>query len=232
MGSNIDQREIAKFEAQASQWWNPQGVLKSLHDINPLRLQYVDDRCQLDGKKVLDVGCGGGLLTEAMARKGAFVTGIDMGRAPLAVARMHQQEARLNIVYQQATIEHFAARHPAAFDVATCMELLEHVPEPRSVVQACAAAVRTGGHVFFATINRNIKAFVYAIIGAEWVLRLLPKGTHQYHMFIRSSDLKKWARESDLVCSHMTGLHYHLFGRRYSLGGNTHVNYLAHFRKR
>jgi 2-polyprenyl-6-hydroxyphenyl methylase/3-demethylubiquinone-9 3-methyltransferase len=224
--SNIDASEIAKFEAMAPIWWDKNGAFKALHDINVLRLDYIDKHAHLCGKRVLDVGCGGGILSEAMTRLGAKVTGIDMGEAPLAVARFHLEASGLQVDYQHATAEAFSQKHPDAFDVVTCLELLEHVPDPSSVVLACQKMVRPGGHVFFATLNRNLKSFLFAIIAAEYILGLVRKGTHTYHKFIKPSELEQWATAAGLTVQDLTGLHYNPFLRKYSLGGNTHVNYL------
>lgn len=179
MTLNVDRAEVAKFEALASRWWDRESEFKPLHEINPLRTNWIDDKASLAGKEVLDVGCGGGILSEAMAQRGANVTGIDMGEAPLAVARLHQLESGVQVDYQQCTAEEMAELHPGRFDVVTCMEMLEHVPDPASVIRACATLVKPGGHVFFSTINRNPKAFAFAIVGAEYLLRMLPRGTHE-----------------------------------------------------
>ena len=228
---NIDAAELAKFEAMAPIWWDKSGDFKALHDINVLRLDYIDTHAHLSGKRVLDVGCGGGILSEAMTRLGAKVTGIDMGEAPLAVARLHLEESGLQVDYQPATAEAFSQKHPDAFDVVTCLELLEHVPDPSSVVSACRNLVRPGGHVFFATLNRNLKSFLFAIVAAEYILGLVRKGTHTYDKFIKPSELEQWATNAGLTVQDLTGLHYNPFLRRYSLGGNTHVNYLMCFRR-
>ncbi len=228
---NIDTAEIAKFEAMAPIWWDKNGAFKALHDINVLRLDYIDRRSRLSGKRVLDVGCGGGILSEAMAASGAVVTAIDMGEAPLAVAKLHLRKSGLAIDYQRATAEEFSDAHPERFDVVTCLELLEHVPDPYPVVAACQKLVRPGGHVFFATLNRNPKSFLFAIIGAEYILGLVRRGTHRYSRFIKPSELEQWANRARLVRRDLTGLHYNPFLRKYSLGGNTHVNYLMHFLK-
>ncbi|MCK5205043.1 MAG: bifunctional 2-polyprenyl-6-hydroxyphenol methylase/3-demethylubiquinol 3-O-methyltransferase UbiG [Desulfobacterales bacterium] len=229
--SNIDAAEIAKFEAMAPIWWDRQGDFKALHDINVLRLNYINERAPLGGKAVLDAGCGGGILSEAMASLGATVTGIDMGEAALGVARLHLRKSGLNVDYQQATAEQFARYHPDRFDVVTCLELLEHVPDPGSVIAACKTLVKSGGDVFFATLNRNLKSFLFAIIGAEYILGLVRRGTHTYGKFIKPAELRGWALDSGLAFMDLTGLHYNPILRKYSTGGNTHVNYLMHFRK-
>jgi 2-polyprenyl-6-hydroxyphenyl methylase/3-demethylubiquinone-9 3-methyltransferase len=229
--ANIDAAEIAKFEAMAPIWWDKNGVQKPLHDINVLRVDYINTRAPLAGKNVLDVGCGGGILSEAMASLGAVVTGIDAGQVPLAVAKMHLKESGLRVDYEIATAESFSAAHSERFDVVTCLELLEHVPEPASVVSACHRLVKPGGEVFFATLNRNLKAFVFAIIGAEYLLRLVRRGTHSYRKFVKPAELDGWAGNAGLTLQDLTGLHYNPFLRRYSMGGNTHVNYMMHFRK-
>lgn len=229
---NIDPTELAKFEAFSAQWWNRNGDLKALHDINPLRVGYVQQRAPLSGKHVVDVACGGGILSEAMARNGALVTGIDAGEASLRVAKDHARRSGLEINYQKSTVEAFAESHPHRFDVVTCMELLEHVPDPASIVRACGKLVKAGGDVFFATLNRNPKSFFFAIIGAEYLLNLVRRGTHTYRQFIKPSELLSWGEKAGLTCADVTGLHYNPILRRYHLGGNAHVNYLIHFNKR
>lgn len=228
---NVDQQEIAKFEELAHRWWDPESEFKPLHQINPLRLDYIDRRAGLKDKQVLDVGCGGGILSESMAQRGARVTGIDMGEAPLAVARLHQLESGIEVEYQRTTAEALAEEKPAAFDVVTCLEMLEHVPDPASVIQACAHLVKPGGQVFFSTINRNPKAYVFAIIGAEYVLNLLPKGTHDFSKFIKPSELESWSRTAGLQPLELTGMSYNPFSRTYSLGPDVMVNYLLHCQK-
>lgn len=227
---NVDRGEIARFEDIASRWWDPEGDFKPLHDINPLRLDYIDRRAVLSGKRVLDVGCGGGILSEGMSGRGATVIGIDMAEAALEVARLHGLESGLEIDYRLATAEELAANEPHAFDVVTCLELLEHVPDPTSVIRACAQSVKPDGHVFFSTINRNPKSYLFAVIGAEYLLRLLPKGTHEYRKLIRPSELDSWCRAAGLEVQDLIGLHYNPLFREYRLGPGVEVNYLAHYR--
>jgi len=229
--ANVDQDEIIKFEQLAARWWDPHSEFKPLHDINPLRLDYIDRLAPLQGKRVLDVGCGGGLLTEGMAHRGAQVTGIDMGKAPLNVARLHQYESDLDIDYQRKTAEQLATEEPGSFDVVTCLEMLEHVPHPAAVIAACAALIREDGRVVLSTISRNPKAYLFAVIGAEYLLNMLPRGTHEYARFIRPSEMEAWARESGLRLTDLTGMSYHPFTREYRLGNDVSVNYLACFRK-
>lgn len=228
---NVDDAEISRFEALASRWWDPAGDFRPLHQINPLRLDYIRQRAALKDSRVLDIGCGGGILAESMAVNGARVTGIDMAERTLAVARLHQAESGTNVDYQKSTAESFASEHANDFDVVTCLEMLEHVPEPMQVVASCAELVRPGGDVFFSTINRNPKAFLFAIVGAEYLLRLLPAGTHEYEKFIRPSELEAWARHAGLELEGSIGLHYNPLTREYSLGANLDVNYLMHFRR-
>ncbi len=228
---NVDPNEIRKFEALAARWWDPESEFKPLHDINPLRLDYIRKQVPLAGARVLDVGCGGGLLSEALAREGAQVTGIDMGEAPLSVARLHLHESGLEVDYRQTTAEAFAEAHPGEFDLVTCLEMLEHVPDPASTVAACARLVKPGGTVVFSTINRNPKAWLFAIVGAEYLLGLLPKGTHDYEKFIRPSELDAWARAAGLVLEDITGMQYTPFTRTYRLGPDTDVNYLTTYRR-
>ncbi len=228
---NIDPAEIEKFEVQAPLWWDKTGEFKGLHDINPLRLKYIDNRSALAGRKVLDVGCGGGILAEGMAALGAQVTGIDIGEGPLAVARQHMRASGLQIEYRNSTAEDLAASEPQAFDIVTCMELLEHVPHPDAVINACHRLVKPDGDVYFATLNRTWKAFLLAIVAAEYLLGVVKRGTHTYRRFIKPEEIDAWARRCGLVRQDLTGLHYNpVLGRRW-LGGNTDVNYLMHFRK-
>ncbi len=226
---NVDPEELLKFDAVARKWWDRDGPLKALHDINPLRLGYIDERVPLSGKRVVDVGCGGGLLSEGMASKGAQVTGIDMGRIMLVAAAAHMKMSGLDIDYRQESAESFARSHPESFDVVTCMELLEHVPDPASLVRSCRMLAAPGGHIFFATLNRNPKSWLFAILAAEQILGFVPKGTHEYSKFVKPAELKGWAAAAGLVFRDLTGMHYNPFTRRYSLGGNHHVNYLMHF---
>ena len=229
--NNVDAAEIAKFDALASRWWDPAGEFRPLHEINPLRLDYIRQRATLAGSKVVDIGCGGGILTESMAELGASVTGIDMAEGPLAVARLHQLESGTNVEYLQSTAEDLASKHAGQFDVVTCLEMLEHVPSPSTVIAACTELVRPGGNIFFSTINRNPKSFLFAIVGAEYVLRLLPAGTHEYEKFIRPSELEAWSRHTGLQLAGSIGLHYNPLTREYSLGENIDVNYIMHFQR-
>jgi 2-polyprenyl-6-hydroxyphenyl methylase/3-demethylubiquinone-9 3-methyltransferase len=230
--TNVDPNEIRKFEELASRWWDKNSEFKPLHDINPLRANWIDNIAPVAEKKVLDVGCGGGILSEALAQRGADVTGIDMGDAPLGVAKLHQLESGLSINYQKSTAEDFAKEHENSFDIVTCLEMLEHVPDPCSVINACAKMVKPGGTVFFSTINRNPKAFLLAIVGAEYVLRMLPRGTHEYAKFIRPSELANWAREADLQVNQMTGLLYNPLTKSYKLSASdVDVNYMISTQK-
>ncbi|MDX1405311.1 MAG: bifunctional 2-polyprenyl-6-hydroxyphenol methylase/3-demethylubiquinol 3-O-methyltransferase UbiG [Woeseiaceae bacterium] len=228
---NVDQGEIAKFDALASRWWDPEGDFRPLHEINPLRLDYIRQRVTLAGSKVVDIGCGGGILTEALAAQGAEVTGIDMAEGPLAVARLHQIESGAKVDYLQSTAEELAEERPGHYDVVTCLELLEHVPSPSTVVKACATLVKPGGDIFFSTINRNPKSFLFAIVGAEYVLRLLPQGTHEYSKFIRPSELDEWSRHAGLDLKGIIGMHYNPLTKEYSLGENVDVNYIMHLQR-
>ena len=224
---NADPAELQKFSDLAHRWWDPAGEFRPLHDINPLRLEWIDRHAGLAGKGVLDVGCGGGILAEALARRGATVTGIDMADKPLQVARLHLQESLLKIDYKKVSADELAAEFPGHFDVVTCMELLEHVPDPAGMVRACAQLAKPGGRVFFSTINRNPKSYLFAVIGAEYVLGLLPKGTHDYQRFIRPSELGRWCREAGLRTEEMIGMTYNPVTKQYRLGADTGVNYLV-----
>lgn len=223
---NADPAELEKFSKLAHRWWDPQGEFRPLHEINPLRLEWIDRHAGLAGKAVLDVGCGGGILAEAMARRGARVTGIDLSEKGLRVAELHLVESKLAITYEKVMAEAYAASHAGEFDVVTCMELLEHVPEPQSMVAACARLTRPGGTVFFSTINRNPKSYLFAVVGAEYVLKLLPKGTHDYLRFIKPSELSRWSRASGLQPDELIGMTYNPITRRYRLGSDCDVNYL------
>ena len=228
---NVDPDEIAKFERLAARWWDPTSEFRPLHEINPLRLEWIDQRARLSGKRVLDVGCGGGLLAEAMAARGARVTGIDLGETPLSVARLHLKESGQQVDYRKIAAEELAREQPAGYDIVTCLEMLEHVPDPASTVAACAQLVKPGGQVFFSTINRNPKSWLFAIVGAEYVLQLLPRGTHDYMKFIRPSELERMARHAGLHVREYTGMHYNPLTRRYSLAPGVDVNYLVHAEK-
>lgn len=223
---NVDPVELQKFSELAHRWWDPQSEFKPLHDINPLRLDYIDQMAGLKGKRVLDVGCGGGILSEAMAAAGATVTGIDLGDKPLKVAQLHLLESGLTVEYRNITVEDLADEQPGQYDVVTCMEMLEHVPDPASVVNACARLVRPGGKCFFSTINRNPKSYLFAILGAEYVLNLLPRGTHDYARFITPAELARYCRRAELNTGHLIGMAYNPFTRIYSLVADTSVNYI------
>lgn len=230
--TNVDYQEIAKFEALASRWWDRESEFRPLHDINPLRANWIDLHSPLAKRRALDVGCGGGILSEALWQRGAQVTAIDMGEAPLAVARLHALESGAEVDYQQKTAEEMAEEQPEQFDVVTCLEMLEHVPDPASVIAACAKLVKPGGHVYFSTVNRNLKSYGFAIIGAEYILKLLPRGTHDYGKFIRPSELGRWTRAAGLDIRHMTGLTYNPITRNYRLNErDLDVNYLVHCQK-
>ena len=232
MNVNADPSELAKFSALAHHWWDPTSEFKPLHDINPLRLSYIARRCgALAGKAVLDVGCGGGILTEAMAHDGAKVTGIDLSDKALGVARLHQIESGASVDYRLMSAEALAIEAPATFDVVTCMELLEHVPDPASTIDACAKLVRPGGYVVFSTINRNAKAYALAIVGAEYVLRLLPRGTHDYARFLKPSEIAAFARTAGLEIDAIIGMTYNPFTKSYRLEADTSVNYIMSFRR-
>ena len=228
MSTNADSAELAKFSALAHRWWDPRSEFRPLHEINPLRLEWIAARAKLAGANVLDVGCGGGILAEALASRGAKVLGIDLAAKPLEVAKLHQLESGVAVRYEEIAAEALADREPAGYDAVTCMELLEHVPDPASTVKACATLVRPGGSVFFSTINRNPKSYLFAVIGAEYVLRLLPRGTHDYAKFIRPSELARFCRDAGLEIREVTGMTYNPVSRVYKLGSDTGVNYLVH----
>ena len=227
-GPNVDRAEQDKFDAIAGGWWDPEGPFRPLHELNPARLRYVAERAELAGARVVDVGCGGGILAESLARKGADVTGIDVAGKVLAIARLHLHESGLEVDYREVTVEALAAESPAGFDVVTCMEMLEHVPDPSSIVRSVRDLLRPGGHAFFSTLNRTPAAFLLGIVGAEHIARLLPRGTHRYDRFIRPSELSAWARAAGLQVRDIRGLHYNPVTRSVMLGGNVHVNYLLH----
>lgn len=229
--ANVDLSEIKKFEALASRWWDPNSEFAPLHEINPLRMSFISEKVNLAGLRVVDIGCGGGILTEAMAHHGAEAIGIDLAEASLAVARLHGLESKLSIEYTNISAEQLAEQKPEQFDVVTCLEMLEHVPEPGAIVTACEKLVKPGGHVFFSTINRNPKAWLFAVIGAEYILNLLPRGTHEYARFIKPSELTAWCRSCNLQLDVMIGLTYNPLLKKYSLKNDIAVNYLAHFQK-
>ncbi|MDI4631833.1 bifunctional 2-polyprenyl-6-hydroxyphenol methylase/3-demethylubiquinol 3-O-methyltransferase UbiG [Pelomonas sp. V22] len=232
MTINADPQELAKFGELAHHWWDPESEFKPLHQINPLRLAWIDGLCPLAGLRALDVGCGGGILADSMARKGAQVLGIDLSTKPLKVAQLHAMEAGTEGVdYREVAVEALAAEQPASFDVVTCMEMLEHVPDPASVVQACATLVKPGGWVFMSTLNRNLKSFMLAIVGAEYVLKMLPAGTHEYARFIKPSELAQYCRNAGLELHSSKGLSFNPLTQHYSLGTDTDVNYLLALRR-
>lgn len=223
---NADPAELDKFGELAHRWWDPNSEFKPLHDINPLRLDWIDNAIGLSGKRVLDVGCGGGLLSEGMAVRGAEVTGIDLSEKPLGVAKLHLLESGQKVDYRKISAEQMAEEMPGAFDAVTCLEMLEHVPDPASIVAACARLVKPGGQVFFSTINRNPKAYLFAVIGAEYLLQMLPRGTHDFAKFIKPSELTRWCKQSDLEPDELTGMTYNPLTKHYALGRDTDVNYL------
>ncbi len=229
---NVDHQEIAKFEAVASRWWDLEGEFKPLHQLNPLRLEWIQRHSGgLFGKQILDVGCGGGILSESMARQGAHVLGLDMGKEPLQVARLHALESGVEVNYRQSTVEALAEEMPGRFDVVTCMEMLEHVPDPASVVRACAKLAKPGGQLFFSTINRNTKSWLLMILGAEQLLRLVPKGTHDHAKFIQPAELSRYAEQADLLLQHMSGVRYNPLLGQFSLSQDVDVNYMLHCHK-
>lgn len=225
---NVDHAEIEKFNSLASRWWDQESEFKPLHEINPLRINYINQHSPVTGLKVADIGCGGGLVTEGLARLGAEVTGIDMGEAPINVAKLHLLESQLNVEYLQTTAEELATERAGQYDIVTCLEMLEHVPNPASVINACRKLVKPNGHVYFSTINRNPKAWLFAILGAEYILNLLPRGTHEYEKLIKPAELDKWSRETGLTTKHMIGMHYNPFTKQYKLDHGVDVNYLMH----
>jgi 2-polyprenyl-6-hydroxyphenyl methylase/3-demethylubiquinone-9 3-methyltransferase len=229
---NFDPAEVSKFDDLASRWWDPEGEFKPLHQMNPLRLDYIDDRAPLDGKRCLDVGCGGGILSEGMAAKNATVTGIDFAGAALNVARLHLKTSGLESVrYLEISADSLAVEEAGSYDIVTCLEVLEHVPDPALLIDACARLVKPGGDIFLSTINRNAKSFAMAIVGAEYLLKLLPKGTHEYEKFIQPAELDDWGRAAGLELLDLTGMQYSPFSQAFSLGGSVDVNYLAHFKR-
>lgn len=229
--NNVDPNEVAKFEALATSWWDAEGESKPLHEINPLRLAFIKSKCELNKQAIIDVGCGGGILSEALAKSGGQVTGIDMGKMPLDIAKLHALEAGVTIDYQQITAEQKAEQDAGTFDVVTCMEMLEHVPDPVSVIKACSQLVKPGGDVFFSTLNRHPKAYLLAVVGAEYIMNMLPKGTHDYKRFIRPSEMASWCRQAGLEVADITGLSYNPLTKTYALGDDVKVNYLMHCRK-
>lgn len=229
--NNVNPEEIAKFSAIANDWWNPNGHMKPLHLLNPVRMEYLQQWVNLNGKTVLDVGCGGGILTETLARLSRSVVGIDLSQEALHVARQHAEQHHLNIDYQEIAVETFAEQHQERFDVITCMEMLEHVPDPSSIVRACAKLLKPDGHIFFSTLHRNPKAYLLAILGAEYLLKLLPKGTHNYASFIRPSELNQWANNADLTLTDIRGIYYSPLTNRFALSTDISVNYLTCYQK-
>ena len=225
---NVDQQELAKFSELAHRWWDPNSEFKPLHEINPLRLAWIEGKTSLAGKRIVDVGCGGGILSEAMVRRGAHVTGIDLAEKSLKVAQLHALESGVAVSYEAIAAEALAAREPAGFDIVTCMEMLEHVPDPSSIVAACAALVKPGGDVFFSTINRNPKSYLYAVVGAEYLLKLLPKGTHDYAKFIKPNELARFCREAGLEVRNLVGMTYNPLTKIYALERDADVNYIVH----
>ena len=229
--ANIDPAEIKKFEDLASRWWDKQGEFKPLHEMNPLRLNFINSGSPLENKTVCDIGCGGGILSESMALCGATVTGSDMGKAPLSVARLHALESEVDIDYQQITAEDMAQQKPASFDVITCMEMLEHVPDPASIIKACFDLVKPGGSVYFSTINRNPKSYMFAIVGAEYLMKMLPRGTHDFSKFIKPSELDEWARLAGLELVNLKGISYNPFTSLFSQSQDVDINYMVHYKR-
>ena len=233
MNGNIDLDEVEKFASLAARWWDKDSEFKPLHDINPLRVNYIKDQCggSIKGKRILDIGCGGGILCESLALEGAEVVGIDLAEAGLEVARLHLLESGLDVQYQNVSAEEFAKLNSQSFDIVTCLEMLEHVPQPASIIKSCSKLVKPKGNVFFSTINRNPKSYFFAIVGAEYVLNLLPKGTHHYEKFIRPSEIDKWARRNNLSIASIIGMTYNPITKRYKLEKDVSVNYLTHYQK-
>lgn len=227
--NNVDTSEIQKFEKLAARWWDLESEFRPLHQINPLRANWISSKVNLAGKKVLDIGCGGGILTEALAQRGAVVSGIDMAEASIAVAKLHKKESKLEVDYETTSAEKLAIEKPGEFDIVTCLEVLEHVPDPGAIIAACRTLLKPSGNIFLSTINRNPKAYIFAIIGAEYILNLLPRGTHDYQKLIRPSELASWCRTNDLSLKDQVGLGYNIFTKKYSLQRNIDVNYLAHY---
>lgn len=225
---NVDEQELAKFATLASGWWDPAGDLRTLHQVNPLRLRFISEKTPLAGQKIIDIGCGGGILSESLAAQGADVTGIDMNKSLIEVAQLHQLESGIKVEYLHTTAEEIAAARPAYYDIVTCMELLEHVPDPAAIITACAKLVKPGGHVFFSTLNRHPKAYLFAILGAEYILKLLPKNTHDYAKFIRPSELSTWCRNENISAQALTGIAYHPLTKTFSLTDDISINYLFH----
>lgn len=228
--TNHDPSEIEKFNQLAEEWWDEKGSMQALHAINPLRMQFIQQQVDLKGKEIVDVGCGAGILTESLAKAGAHVTGIDLAQKNIEVAKQHAAKQGLSISYEYLSVEALASTHANRFDVITCMEMLEHVPDPASIVAACSRLLKPEGHLFFSTINRNLKSFLFAIVGAEYLLQLIPKGTHHYDKFIKPSELNRFARQAELVCHDLTGIHYNPLSKTYSLKAGVEVNYLTHYR--
>jgi len=231
MNQNFDPQELAKFAELSVHWWDPNGELKTLHQINPLRLNYIAEKINLVGKSVIDVGCGGGILSESMALQGAQVTGIDLNKPLIDIAKLHQLESGTTVSYQCISVEEMAKQHPAEYDIVTCLEMLEHVPDPASIIQACSMLLKPGGHIFFSTLNRNPKSYLFAILGAEYILKLLPKNTHDYAKFIRPSELNKWVRQANLIPQEMKGIFYQPFTQQFKITNDTSVNYLLYAKK-
>lgn len=226
--NNVDPQELTKFDAFAANWWDPAGEMKALHQINPLRLSFILEKTPLAGKKVIDVGCGGGILTESLARHGADVTGIDLNARLLKVAELHKLESGVNVHYQLIAVETLAAQQPHTYDIVTCMEMLEHVPDPAAIIQACAQLAKPGGHIFFSTLNRNPKSYLFAILGAEYILKLLPKNTHDYSKFIRPAELSAWCRQAQIQPIQFRGIGYQPLNKEFRLTSDISVNYLCY----